>query len=110
MTKCIIYLFQKSKAMFKRLRHVGRTLKRELVIYRTMAAHPHTPRLARWCLGLALAYLMLPFDLIPDCIPIVGHLDDLVIVPGLILLALLMIPSQVKKECRTLKFDENTEK
>lgn len=51
-------------------------------------------------LGLAIGYLLLPFDLIPDFIPVIGHLDDVIIVPGLIYLALKMIPNEIILECR----------
>lgn len=51
-------------------------------------------------LGLAIGYLLLPFDLIPDFIPVIGYLDDAVIVPGLIYLALKMIPNEIILECR----------
>ena len=56
--------------------------------------------LAKVLLGVAIGYLLLPFDLIPDFIPVIGHLDDLVIVPGLVYLALKMIPDEVVAECR----------
>ena len=49
---------------------------------------------------MAIGYLLLPFDLIPDFIPVIGQLDDLLIVPGLIYLALKMIPDEVMAECR----------
>jgi len=42
----------------------------------------------------------MPFDLIPDFIPILGHLDDLVIVPGLIFLGCIMIPKEIINDCR----------
>ncbi len=86
--------------MLSTLRKVARTLKRQLLYYRALANHPQTPKLARWCLVLALGYLLLPFDLIPDCIPVIGHLDDLIIVPGLIIMALLLIPQNIKQICR----------
>lgn len=56
--------------------------------------------LAKVLLGTAIGYLLLPFDLIPDFIPVIGQLDDLLIVPGLIYLALKMIPDEVVAECR----------
>lgn len=63
--------------------------------------HPQTPGLAKFFLCLALGYLMLPFDLIPDFIPILGQLDDVLIVPGLIYLALRLIPETLVNECRS---------
>jgi uncharacterized membrane protein YkvA (DUF1232 family) len=62
--------------------------------------HPQTPLLAKFLLGLAVAYLLLPFDLIPDFIPVIGQLDDVLIVPGLIYLALKMTPDSVVGDCR----------
>jgi uncharacterized membrane protein YkvA (DUF1232 family) len=62
--------------------------------------HPQTPLAGKVLLGLAIGYLLLPFDLIPDFIPVIGHLDDVIIVPGLIYLALKMIPNEIILECR----------
>ena len=56
--------------------------------------------MAKWLLWLAIAYLLLPFDLIPDFIPVLGQLDDVLIVPGLVYLALMMIPPDIIDECR----------
>lgn len=74
--------------------------RREAAYYRALLRHPHTPRAARWLLGGALAYLVSPMDLIPDGIPILGQLDDLLIVPTLIAIALRLVPASVKRECR----------
>lgn len=79
---------------------LGRRLKQELAFYRGLLAHPQTPRLAKFLLWLALAYLALPFDLIPDFIPIVGQLDELVILPLLLFLALKLTPTYVRQQCR----------
>lgn len=81
-----------------RLAELGRDVKARVVYYRALYRDPRTPRLARALLWIAIGYTLMPFDLIPDFIPVVGHLDDLVIVPALLLLALSLIPSDVKKE------------
>lgn len=86
--------------MMDRLRDIARRLKSEFAVYRLALKHPGTPWLAKILLGLAVGYVLLPFDLIPDFIPVIGHLDDLVIVPTLIYLALKMIPDNVMAECR----------
>ena len=82
------------------LRHIAQTLKRELAVYQCIARHPRAPRDAKWWLSLALGYALMPFDLIPDFIPIIGHLDDALIVPGLIWIALKRVPPDVVRECR----------
>jgi uncharacterized membrane protein YkvA (DUF1232 family) len=86
--------------MFDRLKSLGKNLKNELIVYRLAAKDPRTPRLAKVLLWLAVGYAMMPFDLIPDFIPVIGHLDDLIIVPALIVLAVRMIPKDVVEECR----------
>ncbi len=86
--------------MLNRLKSIAQDLKREIKVYRLVLKDPRTPRIAKWLLGLAVGYILLPFDLIPDFIPIVGHLDDAVVVPLLVLIALKMIPKEVIEECR----------
>lgn len=82
------------------IRNLGATFRRELAVYRAVLRHPRTPRRARWCLGLAVSYVLMPFDLIPDFIPVIGQLDDLVIVPLLVWLAVRWVPPEVLDECR----------
>lgn len=83
------------------LTEIARNLKRELATYQLLARHPETPRVARWLLALAVGYLLMPFDLIPDFLPVIGHLDDVVIIPLLVALALKQIPSDLKEKCRS---------
>jgi uncharacterized membrane protein YkvA (DUF1232 family) len=65
---------------------------------REVAADPRTPRRARWWLiGLAI-YVASPIDLIPDFIPIIGHLDELIVVPLVLMKVRRMIPPEVWTE------------
>lgn len=90
-----------------RLREIAARLKTELAVYRRVLKHPQTPILAKLLLGLAVGYALMPFDLIPDFIPVIGHLDDLIIVPGLVLLALYLIPDDLMQTCRNEIETEN---
>ncbi len=83
-----------------RLRQIARQFKRELAVYRLVLADPRTPLPAKLALGAAVGYLLMPFDLIPDFIPVIGQLDDLLIVPGLVLIARRLIPQAVLDDCR----------
>jgi len=58
------------------------------------------PVQAKIFLGLAVGYLCMPFDLIPDFIPVIGHLDDAIIVPALIFAALRLVPCEIVSEHR----------
>ena len=92
---CLAWSLMTTRA---RLAELGRQLKDRIAYYRALYGDPRTPWLARALLWLAIGYTLLPFDLIPDFIPVVGHLDDLVIVPALLFLALSLIPAEVKRE------------
>ena len=81
---------------------IGRFLQ-EIEFYRRVLRHPRTPRFSKLLLGVAIAYAVSPIDLIPDFIPVVGHLDDLVILPLLIWAAVRLIPKGVTAECRQTK-------
>lgn len=84
----------------KRLRNLSRKFKLEIEIYKLILKDKRTPFMGKLFLGLAVGYLLLPFDLIPDFIPVLGQLDDLVIVPLLVLLALSLIPDYLISEHR----------
>ncbi len=87
-------------AVLDKFRTIGKTLKNELMVYRLVLKDKRTPKLAKVLLAVAVGYAVLPFDIIPDFIPVVGHLDDLIIVPALVILALKMIPKEVIEDCR----------
>lgn len=86
--------------MPNRLAEIGKNIRHELNVYRLVLKDSRTPWLARILLGLAIGYLLSPIDIIPDFIPIIGHLDDLVIVPALAYAGLKLIPSEVIEDCR----------
>lgn len=86
--------------MFKQLKNLAKHVSQEFAVYKLISKHPHTPWHAKLLLGLALGYLVLPFDLIPDFIPILGQLDDVVIIPLLIYFALRLTPEWIVEQCR----------
>ena len=59
-----------------------------------------TPVLAKAIAAVTVAYALSPIDLIPDFIPVIGLLDDVILLPGLIAIAVKMIPADVFDECR----------
>jgi uncharacterized membrane protein YkvA (DUF1232 family) len=86
--------------MVETLKAAARSITREVRVYRLVSRGQRTPKLAKVLLWLALGYAALPFNLIPDFLPVIGHLDDLIIVPTLVILALKMIPTEVVEDCR----------
>ena len=83
----------------------AKAFKRELNVYQLVLKDRRTPTLAKFFLWLTVGYALMPFDLIPDFIPVVGHLDDVVIIPALLFVALAMIPRAVVEDCRA-RLDE----
>ena len=86
--------------MFERLKSLARRFKHELRVYQLVLKDRRTPPLAKWLLGIAVAYALSPVDLIPDFIPVLGHLDDLVVIPLLVITAVKLIPPSVIEDCR----------
>jgi uncharacterized membrane protein YkvA (DUF1232 family) len=75
-------------------------LKRETFALYLAARHPGTPWYAKAFVAVVVAYAVSPIDLIPDFIPVLGFLDDLVLLPVGIWIAIRMIPPAVLDECR----------
>jgi uncharacterized membrane protein YkvA (DUF1232 family) len=70
-------------------------IKRELTLYRNLLADKRTPLPAKILLYAAVAYLLMPFDLIPDFIPVLGQLDDVIIAGSLIYVAFMIVPDEL---------------
>ena len=83
------------------LRSWARNLKRDVVALWLAARDPRVPWPAKLIAGAVAAYALSPIDLIPDFIPVLGYLDDLLIVPLGIWLAVRMIPPELMQELRT---------
>lgn len=78
----------------------ARRVKRDLLALWLAARDPRVPWYAKAVAGAVAAYAFSPIDLIPDFIPVVGYLDDLVIVPLGILLAVRLVPRELMAEFR----------
>jgi uncharacterized membrane protein YkvA (DUF1232 family) len=83
-----------------KLRRRARDLKVETLALYHVARDPRVPWYARLFVGIVVAYALSPIDLIPDFVPILGYLDDLILVPLGIALALRMVPTDVLADCR----------
>ena len=87
-------------AVMQNLRIKARLLKSKTLALYLAARDPRVPWYAKVLAAAIVAYALSPIDLIPDFIPILGYLDDLIIVPLGIALVLRMIPADVLDECR----------
>ena len=83
------------------LKQRARQLKTEVVALYLAARHPGTPWYAKVFLAAIVAYALSPIDLIPDFIPVVGLVDEVILLPFAIVLAVKMIPADVMAECRS---------
>jgi uncharacterized membrane protein YkvA (DUF1232 family) len=86
--------------MFSRWKHHVRQLKTELYALYLAMRDPRMPWYARLWVALVVGYAFSPIDLIPDPIPVLGYLDDLVLLPLGIVIALRLIPAPVLADCR----------
>jgi uncharacterized membrane protein YkvA (DUF1232 family) len=79
---------------------IAKAFKQEITVYSLAIRDKRTPLLAKVFLGLAVGYALMPFDLIPDFIPVLGQLDDLIIIPVLVIIGLKFIPRELLDEYR----------
>jgi uncharacterized membrane protein YkvA (DUF1232 family) len=90
----------KAPAWYAKLKRRAKRLKRQIWALYLSLKDPGTPLLARAVIIVTLAYALSPIDLIPDFIPVLGQLDDLILLPALIALAIHLIPPEVSARCR----------
>jgi uncharacterized membrane protein YkvA (DUF1232 family) len=87
-------------AWLTHLRQRARALKDETYVLYLAARHPGTPWYAKLLVAGIVAYAISPIDLIPDFIPVLGLLDDLLLIPLGMALAIRLVPPAVLAECR----------
>lgn len=87
-------------ALRETLRSWARRLKRDSLTLWFAYRCPGTPLLARLLCALVVAYALSPIDLIPDFVPVLGYLDDAILLPALIWLAVRMLPPEVVASSR----------
>lgn len=91
----------KKSTISKRLHRWAATLKTNLQALYLSSRDPQTPWLAMAVAITVVAYALSPIDLIPDFIPVIGYLDDLLLVPAGIWLAIHLIPDPIWQRCRS---------
>jgi len=82
------------------LKQRARNLKVETYALYLAARDPRTPWYAKVLIACIVAYAFSPIDLIPDFVPVLGYLDDLVLIPMGVALAIKLVPSYILAECR----------
>ena len=82
------------------LKERAKKLKTDIPAVFLALKHKETPFLAKFLAGLTVAYALSPIDLIPDFIPVIGYLDDLLLLPLLVAWTIKLIPPEVMEECR----------
>jgi uncharacterized membrane protein YkvA (DUF1232 family) len=83
-----------------RLKQLTRRLKNEITVLGIVYRDPRTPWYARVLIFFVIAHSLSPIDLIPDFIPVLGYLDDLIIIPLGITLAIRLVPKDIFSEAR----------
>ena len=91
---------QAPASVASRARQWARRIKRDTYALYLVVRDPRTPWYAKVVAACVVAYAFSPIDLIPDFIPVLGYLDDVIVVPLGIVLALKLIPAEVMAECR----------
>ncbi len=92
--------------MWEKIKTIFQSVKREAAVWRKVMNDKRTPRIAKILIWAGLGYLILPIDIIPDFIPVIGYLDDILIVSIFILIAMQFIPPEVVQEAREEVSDE----
>ena len=86
--------------LLQRLKRWAKNLKTALLVIYLAAKHPETPLPAKLFSMVIVGYALSPIDFIPDFIPVLGYLDDIILLPLCIALVIRMLPPHVLAVCR----------
>jgi uncharacterized membrane protein YkvA (DUF1232 family) len=99
--------------MFQKIAAWAHSIKQQVLLLWTAYRHPECPLYVKILIGLIVLYALSPIDLIPDFIPVLGYLDEVILLPILISLAFKLIPQHVIESATielTIKRNQSTEK
>lgn len=91
---------QRVPSVKQRLKQWARKLKSDSIAIYFALKHPQTPIYARVVAAIVVGYALSPIDVIPDFIPVLGYLDDVILLPLGIALAIKLIPAEILHVCR----------
>ncbi|MGS0707164.1 YkvA family protein [Acinetobacter sp. ANC 3781] len=86
--------------MYHQIKQWAKTLKKDIVVVWLVAKDERTPVWIKILALITAAYALSPIDLIPDFIPVLGYLDDIIIVPLGLLLVIKLTPKEIIDDCR----------
>jgi len=86
--------------MMKRIKEKTSELKKQVFALYLAYKKKETPLIAKVFTVIVVAYALSPIDLIPDFIPVLGYLDDFILIPMGVAIALKLIPAKIMEECR----------
>jgi len=86
--------------LLERLKQTARRLKNEIAVLGVVYRDNRTPWYAKVLIAVVIAYSLSPIDLIPDFVPVLGYLDDLILIPLGISLAIKLVPKEIFAEAR----------
>ena len=93
--------------MLERLKRWAGELKAQVVTLWFCRRDPRTPLAAKIMAAVVVAYALSPIDLIPDFIPVLGLLDEIVLLPFALVLVVKLVPEDVMAECRSRALERN---
>jgi len=102
----MLILNQRFIEMLEKLQRKGKELKRKTYTIYLVYRDKRVPFWKRLFLGVVIGYAVSPIDLIPDFIPVLGYLDDLILIPLGLYIALKFIPAEIFKECEQVALNE----